>query len=480
VCRILFCAGGLVWLFGYMRHELVHVSYLTYWSLSLSTPISIPQNCRICSTGDVLTGRWSIPVAGREAHARDTMPRTTCRFVQIVQAIATTLLVTGALCASAASPEDNRMVIALILRHGPSNQLYQAKMAAWGVWDAIAQDNVTLVLPPVQPHYLHGRSERAVPFSVHFDVKSPPFVEEHAFLRGNLSALQSPRPCPVLYKATPKVTVRACEAYAHRFPERARGRVCAAGVTMVPFNAGLAGLATDPVRRRRTLGGAQFALACNLESFVPPGDMYAAIDDGRGGYLMRTATGQEWLPAKAAAWVELAGVLGVRTDLVHLPAAHSTLVLHCRTPDQYALNQTRRSHFCFGDDVDCHPQGRHVYLHRDAVSRLVKKRLEEAQDSPTSAAGNITRVHVMTNDPQVADHVAETLGGQGVHVTASVDRSLAELASDYGLATAATEFWGTAGSSITANVAHARLAVGQPAVSFHLWDRRGRGGRGVT
>ena len=461
-------------------------------------------------------------------------------------------------------------VIAPFLCNGPSNQIYQAKLAVWSMREDAT--GATLVLPPILPHFSQRRTrdEQPVPYSTFFDVgkasgaaaASPPaspapnLVEERDLWEGTApSAVAAAvaatvnQTCTVYVgegaeAAGPAFTQRLdrCKKYAQWWADRAAGRACTGGFSYRPYAGGLADLAADLARdgRQAAKGGggsgdgpvtAPLVLACYLETFLTPAILFGARDKagGAGGdYALEHGDRLGALPeqdadAAGAAWINAAAVLKFRgTRETDGPPRggppppgpsppSTTLALQLRVPDYVVIAQkknrsSRPETYCLGGALECNP-ARHLVLPRDALFDLIAGAINGTQPflaqalaaaSPArpgpqhdggggggggaaaataSHAGGggeppraLSHVHLLTNDDVLGADISEFLQGRGLRVTSSPDRSLPSLMQDYKVAVDAAVFWGTRGSTISANIVHARHAAGRPARTTVLWE----------
>jgi hypothetical protein len=261
---------------------------------------------------------------------------------------------------------------------------------------------------------------------------------------------------------------------------------------------------------------ATLVLACYLETFLTPGILFGTSDkpgDPGGRYILNFGDQPDSLlendtDTAGAAWLSTASVLKFRgmegddstqgsdTSSPNALSPSTTLALQLRVPDHIVLAKNRSTKletYCLAGALECNP-AKHMVLSRDTLLDLIGGAVDGTQPVLARAwsaaivatgiehAGGVatlpgveppralSHVHLLTNDELLGADVTDFLQGRGLRVTSSPDRSLTSLMQDYRAAIDAAMFWGTRGSTISANVVHARLSAGRPARTTVYWE----------
>jgi len=316
-------------------------------------------------------------------------------------------------------------VLVPFLCNGPSNQIYQAKLAVW----AMRRDatGATLVLPPILPHYTQRRArDEPVPLSAYFEVgaptttHAPTLVEERQLWEGTAppdvaaaAAATVNKTCPV-FVGDP-AQVGRCKKYAEWWAGRAAGRACTGGFTFQTYLSGLAALAAELARdvgpavdaARRGCGSSAtcgLVMTCYLEGFLNPAILFEATDKPGGGdggevehALRNVGAGslpEDDMDAASAAWIDAATVLKFRSAEAEGASpgdlsspSSTTLALQLRAPDYDVIAQNRSAKpdtYCLGGTQTCAPP-RHLLLRRLTLLNLIGDAIDGSQPWLTRA-----------------------------------------------------------------------------------------------
>jgi hypothetical protein len=381
----------------------------------------------------------------------------------------------------------SRPVIMPFMFFGPSNQIHQAKEAIYAMQvdndepRAEEVSSFTLMLPPLLPHYSQSELEGVVAFSEYFEIESRSIVEERNVI-GHLVTtkpdnsspheknrkrqanpigiqtswfgkwrpiVQIPVECPVYHRwgLTGRLLER-CGEQAEIFRARHGGQLCQT-FTFSPFRGSLRALSTVMRANKNS-----FALSCFLER---PMSTQLVINH----VLRRSPEGV--VSNDIQRWFGTANVLRLRLGKSqNLPM----LTLHLRAPDPVILKKKRMpsDDFVIGKD----PKNNAIVPGQN-LTHLIQGIIADAEDRHRMS---IRAIHIMTNDPVLADYLNAFFQVRGFSVTFSPDRSISALMRDYDFATQSVAFCGMRRSSITANIEHARLALlGKDGVSGdRFWE----------
>lgn len=395
--------------------------------------------------------------------------RPTLRLVLLSALLALAFLHYGTLLVRGYGAASRVLLAPVLERGGPSNQVFQAKEVMYALKECSSA--VELVLPPLLPHYLQRKVDRPTDFSVHFELEPGRLLDERDLASRALGDARSwpAESCPVYYSpgkyntkrwASSKAAGNAaadparerCRTFAELFQKRTAGRVCRS-LTYEVFEGSLCQLAAAMRRRHK------FALACDLEHAL-----------SRQAWFDRRFMPQQ---AEYDFWIGTAAAMRVRHKA---PLGRPTLTLQLRVPDYVLVTDHKSvkhdpvdpSYAClcvFRDCLHC-STAHHVYTPRQSLVAFIAR---EVRSSPLMHG--VEAVHVMTNDPALADLVKHALTAGGLAVTVSSGQSLEALMQDYDIAVQSDVFWTTVSSSISTNIVHARLAEGRPLNSIVLWEK---------
>ena len=352
----------------------------------------------------------------------------------------------------------NVPLIAPIFTNGPSNQIYQAKEAVFNI--RRCKRSLTLVFPPIRPHFTAHKRDVEKPFSKFFQLQgrgSASILEEH-----KLSSTPGTWPqevCTLYYSsdvlgnrlAAQKQSdpmLAHCKKYGSLFLERTNNTLCKS-LEFVNYSGSFCSLAADIKKSGKQR---QLSLACNLN--YPSVPRHALIHE-------------KILGADFHSWISTAQEVRLR----HYRKLNGpTLAIQMRLPDSTPAHGNRRAqegYICVCIHKGCKKcdPAVHVYVHVDRLVAFIRRQLQE---SPVMQG--ISEVYIMSSDENVASSVGSGLQAAGYAVTISGDARVEGLLRDYDVAVQSKVFWATHASSIATNIIHARLSEGRPLESVVYWE----------
>jgi hypothetical protein len=341
--------------------------------------------------------------------------------------------------ADAVSAIPARPVIMPFFFYGPSNEIHQAKEAVYAMQndtsEPVEKDEdapaFTLMLPHLLPHYSQSKVDGPVAFSEYFDIVSNAIIEERdlfgdvAIANKNLtspldgfrmrtvkptrmnkrrriarvSTAQIPDECLVYHQwNVASVPLKRCSKQAEWFRDRRGGRPCKK-FTFVPFRGRLRDLAAT-----MRANGTTFALSCYLEPAM------GVQSTQRVNEHVQSNDSEADVDRSLERWLDTAKTLTLK--LTSAPK-RPTLTLHLRAPDPVVLRKNRSlsDDFVIGKDAKKHAivRGRNMtQLIQGCIQHMEKERRLQ-----------IRAIHIMTNDPLLADFLRANFQARGYSVTFS-------------------------------------------------------------